>query len=146
VRHRLNVMQGGASMAPPVARCSNGPTPCWRIFPRVIVIGSPMFLRARVAFARAHLCQETSSGARAFARVLRGFERIDRFAGEHGYARSSFSTPQSGKWNWPERVVKIVALSALRARKLPCSTCARNEAISCIASCLAKIRSGLRPC
>jgi hypothetical protein len=25
VRHRLNVMQGGASMAPPVARCSNGP-------------------------------------------------------------------------------------------------------------------------
>jgi hypothetical protein len=24
VRHRLNVMQGGASMAPPVARCSNG--------------------------------------------------------------------------------------------------------------------------
>jgi hypothetical protein len=36
-------------MAPPVARCSNGPTPCWRIFARVI--GSPMFLRARVAFA-----------------------------------------------------------------------------------------------
>ena len=100
----------------------------------------------RVAFARAHLCQESASGARAFARVLRGFERIDRFADEHGYARASFSTPQSGKWNWPERVVKIVALSALRPRKLPCSTCARNEAISCIASCLAKIRSGLRPC
>jgi hypothetical protein len=105
VRHRLNVMQGGASMAPPVARCSNGPTPCRRIFARV---GSPMFLRARVAFAGAHLCQESASGARAFARVLRGFERIDRFADEHGYGRASFSTPQSGKWNWPERVVKIV--------------------------------------
>ena len=38
-------------MAPPVARCSNGPTPRWRIFARVI--GSSMFLRARVAFARA---------------------------------------------------------------------------------------------
>ena len=85
-------------MAPPVARCSNGPTPCWRIFARVI--GSPMFLRARVAFARAHLCQESASGARAFARVLRGFERIT-FADEHGYAWASFSTPQSGKWNWP---------------------------------------------
>jgi hypothetical protein len=74
-----------------------------------------MFLRARVALARAHLCQESASGARAFARVLRGFERINHFADEHGYARASFSTPQSEKWNWQERVVKIVALSALRA-------------------------------
>jgi hypothetical protein len=129
-------------MAPPVARCSNGPTPCWRIFARVI--GSPMFLRARVAFARAHLCQELASGARAFARVLRGFERIDRFD-EHGYARASFSTPQSGKWNLPERVVKIVTLSALRARKLSCSTCAVTRRFL-VLPLVAKIRSGLRPC
>jgi hypothetical protein len=135
VRHRLNVMQGGASMAPPVARCSNGHTPCWRILARVI--GSPMFLRARVAL-RGRICVRSRLLARAFARVLRGFELMDRFADEHGYARASFSTPQSGKWNWPECVVKIVALSALRGRKLPCSACARNEAISCIASCLAK--------
>ena len=26
-----------------------------------------------------------------------GFERIDHFADEHGYAQASFSTPQSGK-------------------------------------------------
>ena len=100
-------------MPPPVARCSNGPTPRWRIF--APVIGSSMFLRARVALARAHLCQESASGARAFLCILRGFERIDRLADKRGYARASFSTPQSGKWNWPERVVKIVALSALRA-------------------------------
>ena len=49
MRYRLNVMQGGAS----VARCST---------------------------ARAVLCQESASDARAFARVLRGFERNDRFA------------------------------------------------------------------
>jgi hypothetical protein len=61
-------------MAPRVARCSNGPTPGWRIFARVI--GSSMFLRARFASARAHLCQKAASGARAFARVPRGFERI----------------------------------------------------------------------
>jgi hypothetical protein len=42
-----------------------------------------------------HLCQESASGARAFARP-RGFERIDRFADEHGYVRASSSTPQSG--------------------------------------------------
>jgi hypothetical protein len=86
-------------MAPPVARCSNGLTPGWRIFARVI--GSSMFLRARVALARAHLCQESASGARAFVCILRGFERIDRFADEHGYAQASFSTPQIWKWNWP---------------------------------------------
>jgi hypothetical protein len=112
VRHRLNVMQGGASMAPPVARCSNGPTPCWRIFARVI--GSPMFLRARVAFARAHLCQESASGARAFARVLRGFERIDRLADERGYARAS-SPRKAGNGTGLNASSKIVALSALRA-------------------------------
>ena len=68
-------------MAPPVARCSNGPTPCWRIFARVI--GSR-------AFARAHLCQELASGAHALARVLRGFQ-TDHFADEHGYAWASLS-------------------------------------------------------
>jgi hypothetical protein len=52
-------------MAPPVARC----------------------------LCEGHLCQTAASGARAFARVLRGFERIDRFADEHGYAQASFSTP-----------------------------------------------------
>ena len=88
-------------MAPPVARCSNGPTPCWRILARVI--GSPMFLRARVAFARAHLCQESTSGAHALARVLRGFQ-TDHFADEHGYVWVSFSTPQSGEWNWPAKI------------------------------------------
>jgi hypothetical protein len=81
-------------MPPPVARCSNGPTPCWRLF--ACVIGSPRFLRARVAFARAHLCQESASGARAFARVLRGFERIDRLADERGYARASSPRRKAG--------------------------------------------------
>ena len=65
-----------------------------------------MFLRARVAFARAHLCRESASGARAFTRVLQGFERIDRFAEEHGYARASFSRPQGGKWNWTEALLE----------------------------------------
>jgi hypothetical protein len=99
VRHRLNVMQGGGSMAPPVARCSNGSTPCWRM--STPVIGSPMFLRARVAFARAHLCQESASGARAFARVLRGFERIP--SPTSTAMRMLPSHAQSGKWNWPRQ-------------------------------------------
>ena len=70
-------------MAPPVARCSNGPTPCWRIFARVI--GSPMFLRARVAFARAHLVEKWLLAREPSLVILRGF-RTDRFADEHGFA------------------------------------------------------------
>jgi hypothetical protein len=48
VRHRLNVMQGGASMAPPVARCSNGPTPCWRIFARALPLRGRICVRSRL--------------------------------------------------------------------------------------------------
>jgi hypothetical protein len=84
VRHRLNV-QAELPWLRPWHDAVTAP-PCWRIFARVI--GSPMFLRARVAFARAHLCQEPASGAWAFAGVLRGFERTDRFADKLGYAQA----------------------------------------------------------
>ena len=65
MRHRLNVMQGGAS----VARCST---------PHVV------------------LCQESASGARAFARVLREFELNDLLRRRHAYAWGSFSTRKAG--------------------------------------------------
>jgi hypothetical protein len=76
VRHRLNVMQGGAS----VARCST---------------------------AHAVLCQESASGARAFARVLREFELNNLLRRRHAYAWGSFSTRKAGNglkasksWRW----------------------------------------------
>jgi hypothetical protein len=85
-------------MPPPVGRCSNGPTPCWRCSRHG---ESNVFARSRC------LCEGASvSGVDFWRACLRSCPRgIDRFA-EHGYARASFSTPQSGEVELPERVVK----------------------------------------
>jgi hypothetical protein len=89
------------------------------------------------------LCQESASGARAFARVLRGFERNDRFA--EGTAMRGLPSPRRKAGNGPN-LVKSWRWSALGARKLPALKHLRPyRGDFFIASCLTKMIR-LRPC
>ena len=90
MRHRLNVMQGGASGLRPWDDAVTAPR---RAGAYLLAPSAVQCFCALALPLRGRICVRS----RLLARVLRSCPRgIDRLA-EHGYARASFSAPQSGE-------------------------------------------------